>query len=94
MCLGQLMASVDTGGMKRTAALGAIGVESETRSNQEITVDIRSDRSGRSRCAHQNQRSTTHAGLRRVFCEMCKRVNVDFVDSADTGVLFRVSRLG
>jgi len=57
-------------------------------------INNRSDRSGRTGCNHQNQKATTQAGLRRVFCEICKRVNLDFVDCADTGILFRVPRLG
>ena len=58
------------------------------------TIDLRTERSERTRCNHKTQISTTHAGLRRVVCEKCTKVNVEFVDQADTGTLFRVARLG
>ncbi len=58
------------------------------------TIDLRAHRSESPRCKHKSRISTTHAGLRRVVCEQCAKVNVEFVDYADTGILFRVARLG
>ncbi|MBA2724450.1 MAG: hypothetical protein H0U53_00525 [Actinobacteria bacterium] len=61
-------------------------------------INIRNDRDRGEQeprdCGHENRKSTIHAGLKRVACETCKQVHVDFVDNANTGVLFRVSRLG
>ena len=48
----------------------------------------------RTKCKHENKNITKHAGLLRVVCPMCNQVTVDFMDLADTGVLFRVPRLG
>ena len=47
----------------------------------------------RPRCNHNDKKTTMHAGLLRVVCHQCNQVNVDFVDLADSGVLFRIPRL-
>ena len=56
------------------------------------TIDPK-DHLARPRCNHNDKKTTMHAGLQRVVCHQCNQVNVDFVDLADSGVLFRIPRL-
>ena len=56
------------------------------------TLDL-DNRPARPRCNHDNKKTTLQAGLLRVVCHQCNQVNVDFIDLADPGVLFRIPRL-
>ena len=51
------------------------------------------DPPARPRCSHDNKKTTMHAGLLRVVCHQCNQVNLDFIDPADPGILFRIPRL-
>ena len=82
LCLSSDPVWADAESMKRTAA--ALAIDDST-----TTIDIREPGT----CGHGDRKSTIHSGLRRVACETCKQVRVDFVDYANTGVLFRVARL-
>ena len=85
LCLSGDPVWADAESMKRTDAALAID-------DSKTTIDIRDERE-LGTCGHGNRKSTIHSGLRRVACETCKQVRVDFVDYANTGVLFRVARL-
>ena len=82
MCLLGIRLRVDVQGMKRA------------RASMETTITLdRNDQPARPRCNHDNKKTTTNAGLLRIVCHQCNQVNVDFVDLADSGVLFRIARL-
>ena len=59
----------------------------------ESTETHLNDSPVRPRCNHTGKKTTIHAGLVRVVCHQCNQVNVEFIDLADTGVLFRIPRL-